>query len=102
MGTFTIPLQVGHPASQRFVEVEALVDTGATHILLPREVLASLGTEAIDTVSFQLADERVVEYEVGEARIRLAGRERALQLPSVQWALLPCWELPPWSYLTWP
>ena len=76
MGTFTVPLQVGDTARQRLVEVEALVDTGATHTMLPRGVLVTLGVEATERVAFELADERVVEYGVGEARIRLDGRER--------------------------
>ncbi|MBI2872589.1 MAG: clan AA aspartic protease [Chloroflexi bacterium] len=76
MGTFTVRIEVGDPAARRFVEVEALVDTGATHTALPRGMLLALGVEPIEKVAFQLADERVVEYEVGEARIRLDGRER--------------------------
>ena len=74
MGAFTASVQVRGPAGQ--VEVEALVDTGATHTLLPGDLMTTLGVEAIDRVSFQLADERAVEYDVGEARIRLDGRER--------------------------
>lgn len=76
MGTFTVPVQVSATNRREFVQVEALVDTGATHTLLPSNLLQSLGIETIDRVSFQLADERLVEYEVGEARIRLDGRER--------------------------
>ncbi|MBI4312808.1 MAG: clan AA aspartic protease [Chloroflexi bacterium] len=76
MGTFTIPLHVSGPSGARFVEVEALVDTGASHTLLPRDVLVELGIAVVERVPFQLADERTVEYEVGEARLRLDGRER--------------------------
>ena len=76
MGTSSVLFQVGDPARREFAEVEALVDTGATHTLLPRQVLRSLGIEAVERVAFQLAEERVVEYDVGEARIRLDGRER--------------------------
>ncbi len=52
------------------------MDTGASHTMLPREVLASLGVETVERLSFHLADERVEDYDVGEARIRLDGRER--------------------------
>lgn len=76
MGTFTVPIQVGDLRGHQFLQFEALVDTGATHTMLPRDILRSLAIEVIDRVSFQLADERVVDYEVGEARIRLDGRER--------------------------
>ena len=77
MGTFSVLIQVGGLENGQFVDVEALVDTGSSHTLLPKDLLAQIGTRAIETVSFELADERVVEYEVGEARIRLDGRERS-------------------------
>ena len=76
MGTFTVLLQVGASSGGQFVDVEALVDTGASHTMLPGGLLRGLGIEAIENVSFKLADERVVEYEVGEARLGLDGRER--------------------------
>ena len=76
MGTFTVALQIHGPGEQRTVEVQALVDTGATHTLLPRDILIELGIIPEELVPFQLADERTVEYEVGEARLRLDGRER--------------------------
>mgnify|MGYP002037358661 FL=1 len=63
MGTFTVRLQVGDPARRQFTEVEALVDTGATHTVLPRDMLLSLGVEAVERPGFLLADEREVEYE---------------------------------------
>ena len=44
--------------------------------MLPRNLLTNLGVAVLEQVVFQLADERTVEYDVGEARIRLDGRER--------------------------
>ena len=76
MGTFSVSMLVGDLQNRRFVQVEALVDTGSSDTLLPKDMLTSLGVEALERVSYELADERVVEYEVGEARIRLDGRER--------------------------
>jgi len=76
MGTFTVRVEVAGPAADRFVATEALVDTGATHTLLPRKFLRDLHIEPIDRIPFQLADERTVEYEIGEARIRFDGRQR--------------------------
>ena len=35
-----------------------------------------LGLEVMERVSFELADERIVEYDVGEARLRVGGRKR--------------------------
>ncbi len=76
MGTFTVPVEVGSPSGRQFIQVEALVDTSSTYTVLSSDVLGQLGIESIETVSFQLADNRIVEYEVGEARVRLDGRER--------------------------
>ena len=76
MGTFKIPIQIGGPSGAEFQSVDALVDTGASHTMLPRNLLTDLGVAVLEQVAFQLADERTVEYDVGEARIRLDGRER--------------------------
>ena len=76
MGTFTVPVEVGAPYGGQFIQVEALVDTGSTYTVLSRAILEPLGIETMETVSFQLADNSIVEYEVGEARVRLDGRER--------------------------
>ena len=75
MGTFTVSIQVGDLAGQQFVDVEALVDTGATYTSIPRSTLAQLGIEVRESRSFELADDRVVEYPVGYASIRLEERE---------------------------
>ena len=52
------------------------METDGTYTVLAREALVRLGIQVIETVSFELADDRIVEYEVGEARVRLDGRER--------------------------
>lgn len=76
METFEIKIRVGGLPSNEFVETEALVDSGATHTLLPSPLLKKLGVQPIDRIPFQLADQRVVEYEVGQVRLQLDGRER--------------------------
>jgi clan AA aspartic protease len=76
MGTFAVPVQVGSPERRRFTQVEARADTGATHTMHPRDLAHSLGINAIERLPFQLADDRVAEYDVAEVRIRLDGRER--------------------------
>mgnify|MGYP000064746392 CR=1 FL=1 len=80
MGTFSVILQVGDLAGRQFVDVQALVDTGASDTMLPQDLLRQLGIESIDRFTYSLADETVVEYDVGEARIRLDGRERTSQV----------------------
>ncbi|MBI2917797.1 MAG: aspartyl protease family protein [Chloroflexi bacterium] len=76
MRTFSVRLQVGDPAGRRFIEVEALLDTGSSDTMLPRDMLLALGVVPVERQRFELADERVEEYDVGEIRIRLDGRER--------------------------
>ena len=76
MGTFNLAIQVGGPSGGEFRPVDALVDTGASQTMLPTNLLTTLGVVVVEQVAFNLADERTVEYDVGEARIRLDGRER--------------------------
>ena len=75
MGTFTVPLQVGDLSGQRFIDVEALVDTGASDTVLPASTLAGLGIEPVARRTFRLADERTVDYQIGQARVRLHGED---------------------------
>ena len=73
MGTFTVTIQVGDLAGQNFVDQEALVDTGSTYTVLPKETLDQLGIEQEGQRSFELGDDRIVEYPIGYARMRLNG-----------------------------
>ena len=75
MGTFTVSIQASSLAGQQFVELEALVDTGATYTALPTNVLSQMGVEQEDIRRFELADNQIVEYPVGQIRVRLDGRE---------------------------
>ena len=78
MGTFTVPIQIGDLSGRRFIEFAALVDTGTTYTTLPGSALAQLGIEQESNRRFELADNRIVEYPVGQARIRLEGQELIL------------------------
>ncbi len=80
LGTFTVSIQVGDLAGGQFIQVAALVDTGSSDTVLPREILEALGITAVDRFAYSLADETIVEYDVGEARLRLDGRERTTQV----------------------
>ncbi len=78
MGTFEVPLEVGDMARQSYAELNALVDTGSTYTAVPSSILRALGIEVMETHPFELADDRIVEYGIGEARVRLDGRERTV------------------------
>ena len=75
MGTFEVTCQVGDLSGKQFIELEGLVDTGATYTTLPGSMLARLGIEPVNNRNFRLADERIITYPVSDARIRLAGAE---------------------------
>ena len=75
MGTFTVPLGVADLQGQRFIELEALVDNGVIYTSIPKDVLERLGVEVRETRPFELADDRVVEYPVGYATMRVDDRE---------------------------
>ena len=55
--------------------MDAMVDTGSTYTSLPESLLEELGIEREETDVFEMADNRLVEYDMGETRVRLEGRE---------------------------
>ena len=78
MGTFTVEIEVGNPSREEFVAVEALVDTGAIYNMLPEDLLDRLGVPRLETDIFELADDSLVEYWIGDAVVRLQGRMRTV------------------------
>ena len=76
MGTFYVTIQVADRFRERYARVEAMVDTGSTYTSLPESLLDELGIEREETVSFELADNRLVDYQIGETRLRLEDREQ--------------------------
>ena len=75
MGTFYVTIQVADRFRERYVNVDAMVDTGSTYTSLPETMLEELGIEREETDVFELADNRLVEYDLGDIRLRLEGRE---------------------------
>ena len=78
MGTFYVTIQVADRFRERYVTVDALVDTGSTYTSLPESLLGELGIERDDRDYFELADNSLIEYDIGEARVRLEDRERTV------------------------
>lgn len=74
MGIFRVPIQIGSLAEDRFVRLDALVDTGATYTWVARDLLASLGIKGDEERAFVLADGRRTTYEIAWARIRIGNR----------------------------
>ncbi len=68
MGTFRVQVSVGHPAGGDLFPVSAMVDTGATHSMMPQSLMASLRIAPLRTSRYSIADGSTVEYEVADAR----------------------------------
>ena len=71
MGTFNWPIEIRSADGQRVERVEALVDTGSSYTILPTDFLRRLGIQPTDTTEFELGDGRIIELNLGEARIRV-------------------------------
>ena len=80
MGTFSIEIGVGGPGRDRWVTVDALVDTGATMTSMPGSVLRSLGVEPMAKKVFQFAQGEVRTMEVGQTWVRFQGQEIITQV----------------------
>ena len=74
MGTFSVSVEVGDLLGRGYVAVDALVDTGATYLVVGRDVLHSLGVEPTERRRFAVADGREITYDVGNVALRLDGR----------------------------
>lgn len=73
MTTFTVRIEIGDLTGSRFEEVEAVVDTGSTLSVVPKELLQRLGVKPTRRQRFRIAGGEVVENDVGDTMVRLAG-----------------------------
>ena len=74
MGSFRVAIGIAALEGDRFVDVEALVDTGATYTWVPRDVLEELGVRPTEECPFLLADGQEVSYPIAWIRVRIDGR----------------------------
>ena len=75
MATFEVTIEVVHPIERRFIVVEAVVDTGASHTILPSSLLEELGVERKQEVTVGFGNDTTEVCHIGEARIAYAGTE---------------------------
>ena len=75
LGTFSVAISVGDMRGERFEEMEALVDTGATTTVVPGTALRRLGIAPTRRETFEYAGGQRVELDMAEAKARVAGRE---------------------------
>ena len=69
MGTFNVTLEVGHPDGGETVGVSVMVDTGATHTMLPGSLLAQMRIQPMLEKSFSFASGSEALFGVGFCRI---------------------------------
>ena len=77
MGAFSHTVEVSDMDGQRFESLEALVDTGSSYTVIPGSLLRGLGIAPQERIEFELADGRIIERDIGDARIRVGGRSAA-------------------------
>ena len=75
MGAFSTMVRVGNPAGGDTLEVEALVDTGASHSMFPASLLDALHIARRSQFDGTLADGSEVSYWSGWALIGIDGEE---------------------------
>jgi len=72
MGIFSVRAKIWNPLKpSNVLDVELIVDTGATYTVLPSKILEKLGISVLRTVRLRLADNRVIERPVGEIGIEI-------------------------------
>jgi aspartyl protease family protein len=76
MGHFNVPVTLMNPVEPlRSLQLDMMVDTGATYTVLPPDVVAALGLRISEEREGQLASGEHVMYGVGDLRVGLDGRE---------------------------
>ena len=56
MGTFQVSIEVGDARGLQFQRMEAMVDTGATYLVVSSSTLIALGCQPISWRTFKLSD----------------------------------------------
>ncbi|ADM27366.1 conserved hypothetical protein [Ignisphaera aggregans DSM 17230] len=74
MGHVWVKARIGDPSKRRVIEVDALVDTGATLTAIPRRLANELGLEVTGKVPVMTAGGRI-ELERTRVWIELEGKE---------------------------
>ncbi|MFN3422070.1 MAG: aspartyl protease family protein [Armatimonadota bacterium] len=73
MATFRVPIEIGPMDQSRFERIGALVDTGATYTVVPRDVLERLGITPQLRRRFRVADGRTLELDMAWVCIKAEG-----------------------------
>ena len=75
MGTFFVEIEIGDSDRERWIAVEALVDTSASTCSAPSSVLRDLGVSPGRQKRYRFAQGETRTMGVGQTYIRLMGEE---------------------------
>src|SRR5438093_8877603 len=70
-------------AGPRAVEVESLVDTGATRLYLKPSVIKKLGLLRVDAVRSQIANGEAIRFKYEPVQLELMGRKEVFEVIEV-------------------
>ena len=76
VGTFSVDFTLWSGDGTRSLDLNGLVDTGASYTLIPAALLDDLGVARRETLTFRLADGSTQEFDIGWADIELEGRTK--------------------------
>ena len=75
MGTFSVPISIGDPQGENWIEFDALVDTGASVTSVPGSILRELGVTPVSSQQFRFAQGEQKRMDMGRTWISVEGRE---------------------------
>jgi len=75
VGSFHVTFQIGDRQGQRWRDVDALVDTGASFTWIPEDILTGLQVSPEERWEFQIADGNVIERDVAETLVLYNGNQ---------------------------
>ncbi|MBA7513977.1 hypothetical protein ES705_05995 [subsurface metagenome] len=78
MGLTSVTAKVGK--GEKAVEVDFIVDSGATYTLLPEKIWQQLNLEPFEELKFTLADATVISRAISEVWLEYGGRGRTVQV----------------------
>jgi len=74
VSSFTVPISISSPDGARSAEVEALVDTASTLVVVPPSLARTLGLIPVEEREFSLGNEQKIPLAVALAQVTVGGR----------------------------
>ena len=78
MGLTSVTARVGK--GEKALEVDFIVDSGATYTLLPEKIWKQLNLKPFEELKFALADATIISRPISEVWLEYGGRGRTVQV----------------------